>query len=266
MKKTLLLTLCLLMLAPSALADVCALCGGDGICDTCSGNGYLLMQSYDSGDMVKIACTASCNDGSCPNCSICDVCGGLGYLFMQAYGSDEMIKVACTGESCNDGVTASSAQKLDPIPDIVLPLEEEAAPPGTMLLVSPAEYTDGRVFIDEDYSSWKYSTTGTFDMDAYIARLEEEYDISLKDVSVVGDCIFYDLDYRHLDTGKRHILSLYTFSGGQKYELTVIKPSPGGISLPEFVDQEPVTQAKPTAKPISKNRFVNAMEAYLETH
>lgn len=242
MKKIMMAALCLTMLFACARAETCALCGGDGVCDTCGGNGYLVMQGYNSDEMVKVACTAGCDNGACPTCDICEVCGGLGYLTMQAYGSDEMVKVACTAEDCGAVANAQSVRKpkMEPKPDPGLPLEEEVAPPGTMLLVSPAEYTDGRVFIDESSSSWKYSTTGTFDMDAYIARLEEEYDISLKDVSEVGDCIFYDLSYRHLGDGNRYVLSLYTFSGGQKFELNVIKPKAGGIALPEFVGEEPV--------------------------
>ncbi|MBR5302115.1 MAG: hypothetical protein IKU38_04710 [Clostridia bacterium] len=263
MKKILTMALCLAMLLTCAAAETCRLCSGDGICDTCDGNGYLLMQGYNSKETVKVACTASCDNGRCPTCEGCEVCGGLGYLTMQAYGSSELVKVACTAENCSAGAQ-----------DPGLPLEEEVAPPGTMLLVSPAEYTTGRVFINEDSTSWDYATTGTFDMDAYIARLEEEYDISLKRVNEVGDCIFYDLNYRHLETGKRHTLSLYTFSGGEKFELTFIKPSAGGIALPEFVDQEPVTAKpaakstpKPTTKPsVSKNRFENAMNAYLKKH
>jgi len=249
MKKTMMAALCLTMLFACALAETCALCGGDGVCDTCGGNGYLLMQGYNSSEMVKVACTAGCDNGACPTCDICEVCSGLGYLTMQAYGSDEMVKVACTAEDCSAGAKAQPAQKLEPQPDPGMPPEEVAAPPGTMLLVSPAEYTDGRVFLDESSSSWKYSTTGTFDMDAYIARLEEEYDISLKDVSEVGDCIFYDLSYRHLGDGNRYVLSLYTFSGGEKFELNVIKPKAGGIALPEFVWEEPVEEKEEDSTP-----------------
>ncbi|MBQ7886638.1 MAG: hypothetical protein IJ313_07065 [Clostridia bacterium] len=262
MKKAAMLALCLLMLFTCASAEICALCGGDDVCDTCAGNGYLLMQSYGSDETVKVACTAGCDNGSCPVCTACELCGGLGYLTMQAYGSDEMVKVACTAENCSAGGETQQTPELDLDPG--LPLEEEVAPAGTMLLVSPAEYTHGRVFIDEDSTSWEYSTTGVFDMEAYIGRLEEEYDISLKRVNDLGDTIFYDLDYRHLETGKRHTLSLYTFSGGEKFELTVIKPSAGGISLPEFVGLEPV-MPKATAKPASNNRFENAMDAYLKS-
>lgn len=243
-----------------AWAESCVLCGGDGICESCAGYGYVLMQAYDSEETVKVTCTAGCNNGRCPNCVVCEMCEGLGYLMMQAYGSDEMVKVACPAENCGVGAKTQLEQTAE------TGLFQEN-PSGVMLLVSPAEYTDGRVFIDEDYSSWDYATTGIFDMGAYIDRLEKDYNMSLDRINDLGDCIFYDLNYQHPEDGEWYTLSMYTFSGGQKFELTVIKPSHGGIALPEFLGLEPVTQKEETtAKPEAKNRFEEAMDAYLKKH
>ena len=115
MKRFWMLFLCLLLVCCAALAE-CALCGGDSVCDTCQGNGFLLMKAYGSDAQVQVACTAGCDNGRCPDCAVpcdvcgsdgkCDVCGGLGYVLMQAYGSDEMVQVACMGENCADGACA----------------------------------------------------------------------------------------------------------------------------------------------------------------
>ena len=116
LKRLLLILLCLILCCPAALAEGCALCGGDSVCDTCQGNGYLLMQAYGSDAQVQVACTGGCDNGRCPDCAPpcdvcgsdqkCDTCGGLGYVLMQAYGSDEMLQVACMGENCADGACA----------------------------------------------------------------------------------------------------------------------------------------------------------------
>lgn len=58
---------CLLMLTAAALAE-CSLCGGDTVCDTCQGNGYVLMQAFGSDEQIKVVCTAGCADGRCPDC------------------------------------------------------------------------------------------------------------------------------------------------------------------------------------------------------
>jgi len=224
-KRVLSLFLMAVLLCSPALAQVCMLCGGDGVCDACEGKGYVSMQAYGSAETVKIACTAGCADGKCPQCNACEVCGGLGYVLMQAYGSNEQVKVVCTAAGCSASGNGGG-----------LPQEEAAVPAGTILLVSPAEYADGRVFFSEDETSWDYSTTGKFDINAYIDRLCADHDMSLKRINDLGDSVFYDLSYRHLETGKTHTLSLYTFTGGQKYQLTLIKPLNGGIALPEFIE------------------------------
>ena len=118
-KRFWMLLVCLLLVCGVALAE-CAICGGDSVCDTCDGNGYLLMQAYGSDEQLKVACTGGCNNGRCPDCAPpcdvcggdqkCDVCGGLGYLIRQAYGSGEDVKVACTGENCADGACAVCVQ------------------------------------------------------------------------------------------------------------------------------------------------------------
>ena len=87
-KKLFAVMLCFVMLcACAAIAEGCALCGGDRVCDTCQGRGYLEVDAYGAGGKVKIACLAGCEDGFCPDCVIacdicgddglCDVCGGL---------------------------------------------------------------------------------------------------------------------------------------------------------------------------------------------
>lgn len=113
MKKIVMLILCLYLLLGTSLADVCTICSGDRVCDACSGDGYTLMQVYNTNMKVKITCTAGCRDGVCPVCpAVCDVCGsdglcntceGNGYVFMQAYGSDRQVKIACTGSNCDNG-------------------------------------------------------------------------------------------------------------------------------------------------------------------
>lgn len=97
--------------------DVCSICGGDRVCDTCGGAGYTIMTLRDSNEPVQIACPAGCNIGSCPDCTVhcdycgsdglCDECGGLAYTTATAFGSDELIKIACTGAYCQQGFCAS---------------------------------------------------------------------------------------------------------------------------------------------------------------
>ena len=68
MKKFFALLLCLSLFVP-ALAESCAICGGDAVCDTCNGLGYQEMEAYGGG-MVKVACTReNCNDGKCLICA-----------------------------------------------------------------------------------------------------------------------------------------------------------------------------------------------------
>lgn len=98
-------------------ADVCSICGGDRVCDTCGGAGYILMTLHGSNQPVQIACSAGCNVGSCPDCTVpcdhcgsdglCDVCGGLAYTMATAYGSDDLLKITCTGPYCHQGFCAS---------------------------------------------------------------------------------------------------------------------------------------------------------------
>lgn len=100
-----------------ATADVCSICGGDRVCDTCGGAGYILMTLQGSNQPVQIACPAGCNIGSCPDCTVpcehcgsdglCDLCGGLAYTTATAFGSGELLKIACTGPYCHQGFCAS---------------------------------------------------------------------------------------------------------------------------------------------------------------
>lgn len=46
----------------------CAICGGDAVCDTCGGKGYLEMTAYGSKDTVRVACTGGCTEGKCLAC------------------------------------------------------------------------------------------------------------------------------------------------------------------------------------------------------
>lgn len=258
MKKGILSTVLATVSIP-VVAQLCALCGGDGICDTCHGNGYLYMMAYGSSEMVQIACTEGCDNGRCPDCIPCEVCGGVGYLTMQAYGSDEMVKVACTNENC-------------PVDSAPAP-EPTQAPVRTdvLMLPSPTQFATHAMYPKDTSSSWKYSTQGQFDMDAYIRLLCDKYGLELYDTSVSGSCVFYDFYYTHPKTGEKKILCTYTFTSSSEVELTVIKPSAGGIALPEF-EQEPASDSaakatpRPTEKPRSANKFENAMEEYLKTH
>lgn len=125
MKKFFVLLLCLSLFVP-ALAESCVLCGGDAVCDTCNGLGYQEMEAYGGG-MVKVACTAGCDNGACTTCKkacavcgsdgLCDVCGGLGYQEMEAYGGG-MTKVACTGGNCDDGKCSACAPMVDPLTQV----------------------------------------------------------------------------------------------------------------------------------------------------
>ena len=114
------LLVCLLLACGAALAE-CAICGDDGTCDACGGLGYQTVQAYGSDEMIKVICTAGCEEGKCPDCQAtvcfvcssdgkCNTCGGLGYLVTTAYGSNEEIKVACTGEHCEDGSCTACKQ------------------------------------------------------------------------------------------------------------------------------------------------------------
>ena len=61
--------LCLIcLLTGLAVAEGCAICGGDAVCDTCGGLGYLEKKAYGSDEMVKIACEGGCVEGKCPVC------------------------------------------------------------------------------------------------------------------------------------------------------------------------------------------------------
>ena len=105
--------LSLSLLCAAALAEPCAICGGDRVCDACGGSGYQLMQVYNSDKQVKVACTALCANGACPVCpapcavcssdGLCNTCEGNGYVHMQVYGTNMNVKIACTGENCDDG-------------------------------------------------------------------------------------------------------------------------------------------------------------------
>ena len=117
-RKWMVLLLALLLpVCACASAQECAICSGDRVCDTCGGLGYQLMTAYGSGEEVRVACMAGCEDGKCPDCFVeCDIClrdglcDVLGYLTMKAYGSGEEVRVACTGNHCAQGVcTACSA-------------------------------------------------------------------------------------------------------------------------------------------------------------
>ena len=67
-KRFWMLLVCLLLACGVALAE-CVICGGDSVCDTCDGNGYLLMQAYGSDEQLKVACMAEgCNNGACTLC------------------------------------------------------------------------------------------------------------------------------------------------------------------------------------------------------
>lgn len=137
----LLITLCLLTVPATAAG--CAICGGDAVCDTCGGLGYLEMKAL-TGDMVQVACIGGCTDGKCPDCTpacdtcgsdgLCDTCGGLGYLEMKAYGSDELLQIACTGESCAAGRCAVCSAEAEAA------VAEEAAtdvPQGSYAFLDP---------------------------------------------------------------------------------------------------------------------------------
>ena len=90
---SLLLAQCLMLFGASALADACPICAGDTICDTCGGLGYLSMQAYGSDEIVRVACTADCDNGRCPDCAVpCDTCGSDGLC--NVCGGDG--KVDCT--------------------------------------------------------------------------------------------------------------------------------------------------------------------------
>ena len=107
------LLLCLSLLCSAALAEPCAICSGDRVCDACGGNGYVIKPVYGSSMEVKIVCEAGCKDGACPVCPApCDICGsdgkcnackGYGYVLKQVYGSNERVKIVCEGEHCDDG-------------------------------------------------------------------------------------------------------------------------------------------------------------------
>ena len=113
------LLVCLLLACSCALAE-CSLCGGDSVCDTCGGNGYMLMQLYGTDEQSKVVCTAGCDNGRCPTCAVpcdvcgsdqkCDVCGGNGYVIMHAYGTGEEVKAVCPGQHCADGQCTACAQ------------------------------------------------------------------------------------------------------------------------------------------------------------
>ena len=49
-------------------SSACVMCGGDGVCDTCSGKGYLEMKAYGSNDTVRVACNGGCAEGQCTAC------------------------------------------------------------------------------------------------------------------------------------------------------------------------------------------------------
>lgn len=118
------LLLCLLLACSCALAE-CALCGGDSVCDTCAGNGYVLMQAYGSTEEVKVACPAGCDNGRCPDCAVpcdvcssdgkCDTCGGNGYVLMLSYDTREEVKIACPGENCAVGQCTACMQAEEPV-------------------------------------------------------------------------------------------------------------------------------------------------------
>lgn len=62
-KRILAMLMMLVMLCTGARAASCAICGGDGICDTCGGKGYQEVQAYSSNEKLRVACPAGCDNG-----------------------------------------------------------------------------------------------------------------------------------------------------------------------------------------------------------
>ncbi len=186
-KRFWMLLVCLLLACGVALAE-CVVCGGDSVCDTCDGNGYLFMQAYGSDEQLKVACTGGCNNGRCPDCTPpcdvcggdqkCDVCGGLGYLIRQAYGSGEDVKVACTGESCADGACAvCGAEKAE---DEVIDLSQEYTFKDPLIKKVVAEVLDKNEYSQITYGEllevkkihlWTADSPG--EIDGVISTLED---------------------------------------------------------------------------------------------
>lgn len=67
-KRFWMLLACLLLVCTVALAE-CAVCSGDGVCDTCNGLGYVTMQLYGSDEQIKVVCNAGCDNGICTACT-----------------------------------------------------------------------------------------------------------------------------------------------------------------------------------------------------
>ena len=58
----------ILSMSSMALAE-CPVCGGDGLCNTCNGLGFLMAEVYGSKEMIRIACMdENCNQGVCRAC------------------------------------------------------------------------------------------------------------------------------------------------------------------------------------------------------
>lgn len=201
------LLLCLSLLCSAALADTCAICGGDRVCDACGGNGYVLKPVYNSSMEVKIVCDAGCEDGTCPICSApcdvcdsdgkCNVCKGYGYVLKQVYGSNTEVKIVCEGEHCSDGkctacqsgaaasatatpkptpkLTPTPTKKPTPTPKVKY--QPTAAPSSDLVVPSPLVYFPGAVTLEDTEHRGKltiyhYSSLDMSRIEKYLAHLD----------------------------------------------------------------------------------------------